>query len=146
MVNERIDIIQIAGGEAVQVRFDLPDPDLLAIARSLSTVVAERFRDAALDADDVLALRDLTALQATARERAEDGYAGGTLVVSVRRLGLLVQALGDWLERRLELGFWRSDEALDHPIVDRLADELHELHVHGLQAALATGTPELALS
>jgi hypothetical protein len=144
MINERIDIIRIAGGGAVQMRFDLPDADLLAIARSLATVAVERFRGAALSADDVLELRDLTALSECARERAQDGYAGGTLVVSVRRLGLLVRALRDWLGRRVEAGFMRHEEAIDHPVVERLADELRDLHIRGLQAALATATPDLA--
>jgi hypothetical protein len=108
MDNARIDIIRIAGGEAVQMRFDLPDADLTAIARSLATVAGERYRSTALDADDVLELRDLTALRESPEERARDGYAGGTLVVSVRRLGLLVQALRDWRARRLDLGFYAT--------------------------------------
>jgi hypothetical protein len=145
MINERIDTIRLANGEAVQMRFDLSDADLFAIARSVGTVVAERYRGVALDADDVLAMRELMALQEVALARAEDGHAGGTLIVSVRRLGLLVEALGDWLTRRLELGFWRADEAQDHPLVEQLVEDLRGLHVRGLQAALATGTPELAL-
>jgi len=146
MINERIDIIRIAGGEAVQVRFDLSDADLTAIARSLATVAAERYRTAALSADDVLELRDLTALQESAYERACDGYAGGTLVVSARRLGPLVQALRDWHARRGELGFLRHDEPLDESLVERLAGELHDLHVRALHAAVACATPDLALA
>jgi hypothetical protein len=146
MINERIDIIRIVGGEAVQVRFDLPDADLTAVARSLATVADERYRGFALTADDVLELRDLIALRDTADERARDGYAGGTLVVSVRRLGLLVEALRDWLARRLELGFLRHDETVDHPTVERLVDELRELHARALEAALTSVTPELALA
>lgn len=64
-----------------------------------------------------------------------------SLIVSVRRLGLLVEALADWLARRFELGSWRADEAQDHPLVQ----DLRGLRIRGLQAALATGTPELAL-
>jgi hypothetical protein len=124
MINERIDTIRIAGGEAVQVRFDLPDPDLLAISQCLSATVAERYRGVALDADAVLELRDLVALQEAAHERAQDGYAGGTLVVSVRRLGLLVQAIED------------------HQALARLAGELDDLHRRAL--ALAIATRELA--
>jgi hypothetical protein len=146
MDNERVDIITIAGGEAVQVRFDLPDADLTAIARSLPTVAAERYRTAALDADDVLELRDLTALAEIADARARDGYSGGTLVLSVRRLGLLVQALGDWHARRLTLGFFRHDESVDEPIVQRLAGELHELHLRALHAALDCGITDPALA
>jgi hypothetical protein len=146
MLNERIDIIRIAAGEAVQVRFDLPDADLTAIARSLSTVVADRYRGVALSADDVLELRDLNALQERAYERACDGCVGGTLIVSVRRLSLLVQALRDWHDRRRELGFLRHDEAVDEPLVDRLADQLRDLHVRALETALATCAPDVALS
>jgi hypothetical protein len=146
MINERIDIIRIAGGEAVQVRFDLSDADLIAIARSLPTVVDERYRAATLDAEAVLELRDLTALQESAHERASDGYAGGTLIVSVRRLGLLVQALADWQARRRELGFLRHDEAVAEPHVERLNRGLRDLHVRALRSALACGTPDMALA
>jgi hypothetical protein len=146
MINERIDLIAIADGEAVQVRFDLPDADLTAVARSVGTVADERYRGAALTAEDVLELRDLMALRDAAAERAADGYAGGTLVVSVRRLGLLVTALRDWLARRLEAGFLRHDQAVDHPAVERLAGELAELHGRALEAAPASGTRGLALA
>ena len=76
MDNERIDIIRLANGEAVQLRFDLSDGDLFAVAHSLGTHVAERYRGDALDADDVLELRELTALQEIALLRAQDGYVG----------------------------------------------------------------------
>lgn len=51
MLNERIDFLRTAGGDAVQLRFDLPDAELGAIARSVSAFMAERYRDVALDAD-----------------------------------------------------------------------------------------------
>jgi hypothetical protein len=144
MLNERIDILQTVGGDALQLRFDLPDAELGAIARGVSAFVAECYRDTALDADGVLELRELTALQESARERAEDGYDGGTLVMSVRRLGLLTSALDHWLRRRIDLGFMRSDEAFDQPVIERLVDELRELHMRSLQAAIATGSLSLA--
>jgi hypothetical protein len=39
VINERIDILRVAGGDLVQLRFDLADAELLAIARSLATVI-----------------------------------------------------------------------------------------------------------
>jgi hypothetical protein len=47
---------------------------------------------------------------------------------------LVVQALADWTTRRLDLGFWRADEALDHPSVERLVVELGDLHDAGTRA------------
>ena len=70
MLNERLDTIRIAGGDTVQIRFDLGDPELLAVARSVAGVVAERYRGVALDADGVLELRELTAIHDAALVRA----------------------------------------------------------------------------
>ena len=44
MDNERIDIIRLANGEAVQLRFDLSDGDLFTVAHSVGTHVADRYR------------------------------------------------------------------------------------------------------
>lgn len=140
MRNERIDILRTVAGDAVQLRFDGPDAELGAMARCISTFLAERYRDVALDADGVLEMRELTALQASARDRAEDGYAGGTLIMSVRRLGLLTSTLDYWLRRRVEVGFMRRDEGFDHPMIERLTDELRDLHLRGLRVALVTGS------
>ena len=141
MLNERIDVLRTVAGDTVQLRFDLPDAELGAMARCISAFLAERYRDVALDADGVLEMRELTALQASARDRAKGGYGGGTLIMSVRRLGLLTGTLDYWLRRRIEVGFMRSDEASDHPMIERLIDDLRDLHLRVLRAALVTGSP-----
>jgi hypothetical protein len=138
MLNERIDVIQIAGSAVMQLRFDLADAELLAIARIVEAVSGERYRVAALDADGVLELRELIALHDTALERAEDGYAGGTLVLSVRGLGLVIGALAEWIDRRLGDGFIRAYDAIDLPAAEDLLGDLRDLHLRGLHAALAT--------
>ena len=142
MINERIDVIQIAGSDVVQLRFDLADAELLAVARIVEAVSSERYRVASLDAEGVLDLRELVALHDAALERAEDGYAGGTLVLSVRRLALLIGALAEWMDRRLGDAFIRAHDAIDLPAAEGLLGDLRDLHVRGLHAAL--GTPDHA--
>ena len=137
MLNERLDTIRIAGCDALQIRFDLGDAELLAVARSVAGVATERYRGVALDADGVLELRELTAIHDAALERAEDGYAGGTLVVSVNRLGVMIEALGEWITQRYQAGFMRAHEAQDLPAVEGLMDDLRDLHMRGLRTALA---------
>jgi hypothetical protein len=136
MLNERIDSIRYAGFEVMQVRFDLADAELRALARSLGAIAAERYRNGELDADAVLALRELITLHDAAYERAEDGYDGGTLVLGVARLALAANALGEWLESRLAADFLRADEATDLPVVERMLDDLRSLHARSLEAAL----------
>jgi len=137
MLNVRIDTIGIAGTENVQLRFDLADAELQAVARSVETVARERYQNVALDALTVLDLRELTAVHDVALERARDGYAGGTLVIWLPRLGVLIAALAEWCERRLSAGFLRHEEHVDLPLVEALIPELRELHARGLRASLA---------
>ena len=99
----------------------------------------------ALDANAVLRLRALVALQVQALERSRDGYAGGTLVLTIDGLRLLVHALREWSPRREELGFLRAQEAIDVPLVDGMIDDLSALHVRALQCALGAPTSSYAL-
>lgn len=137
MLNDRIDIVQMAGGDAVQFRFDLADAELLAIARSLETVVHERCQGVELDAGAVLELRELVAIGDSALERAQDGYAGGTLVLGLPRLEALIGALGEWCWNRQCAGFLRHDEHVDLPLVEGVIPELRALLERAALPALA---------
>lgn len=145
MLNERFDTIRIAGCDALQIRFDLDDGELLAVARSVAGIANERYRGVALDADAVLEMRELIAIHDAALERAEDGFFGGTLVVSVRRLSLMIDALGEWIARRYDAEFLRAHEAQDLPVVEGLMDDLQDLHVRALHAASTVAGGELEL-
>ena len=136
MHNERIEDLATAGGHTVEVRFDLTDQQLRAVAHAAEAINVERFRGRELTADDVLRMRELTAVSDAAVERAQDGYAGGTLVMSVARLGLTVDALTEWLRRRDELGFLRRQEGVDRPVVEGMLWDLADLHLRALQVAV----------
>src|ERR1043165_6259869 len=63
MHNARIDTTQGLDGEAVVLAvFDLPDEEIGASAHAVKAFSGERFRNAELSIDDVLELRELTAL------------------------------------------------------------------------------------
>ena len=66
MVNAHIDISQGLDSEPVVLAcFDLGEEQLAASAHAVAAASAERFRIAELSADDVLELRELTALSPT---------------------------------------------------------------------------------
>ena len=63
MHNARIDTTQGLDGEAVVLAvFDLPDEEIAASGHAVKAFSGERFRNAELSIDDVLELRELTAL------------------------------------------------------------------------------------
>jgi hypothetical protein len=138
MINERFENVHSADGVTVQVRFDLTDEQLLAVSNAVNAVKAERFMGAELTAQDVLDMRELVAVADGAAERAADGFYGGTLVMTVARLGMTLTALTQRVARMDELGFTTRQDELDRPELEAIIDDLYDLHVRALVAALET--------
>jgi hypothetical protein len=138
MTNERFENVHSADGATVHVRFDLTDEQLLALANAVNAVKAERFMGAEMTAQDVLDMRELIAVADGAAERAADGFYGGTLVMTVTRLGMTLAALTERLTRMDELGFTSRQDELDRPELEAIIDDLYDLHVRALVAALET--------
>ncbi len=139
--NERID----QGPETVEVRFDLPDEQLLAVARIADAVKRERYMGQELDTDAVLALRELVALHDNALERAEDGVAGGTLVMTIARLGLALEAMREWMDSRRANGSTLPHEAADLAAAEALLPDLTDLHLRAMCVALGAEPPAYTL-
>jgi len=73
MLNARIDITQGLDGEPVVLAcFDLGEEEIGASAHAVQATSGERFRNAAMSVDDVLELRELTALADELRDLARD--------------------------------------------------------------------------
>jgi hypothetical protein len=140
MSYERIDRVYTAGGETVQVRFDLTDDQLRAVAHVADSVKTTRYRCAELTADDVIELRELMAIHDDAHDRASDGFAGGTLVMTVGRLGILVGVLREWRAGE------RAQDVIAAPHVDDALDTLADLHTRALRVALGADEPDFAFS
>src|SRR6188472_3636353 len=98
MEHLHVDISKGIDGEAVVFAcFDLAEKEISASAHALAATVAERYRHPELSADEVLGLRELTALADEFRE-----LTGGirTVVLRPARLGTFHDALAEFVDSR----------------------------------------------
>ena len=89
MEHARIDITQGLDGEAVVLAcFDLGEAEIAASAHAVQAICTERFRTAEMSVDDVLEMRELTALaDELGRARAREGHPhAGHAPVAAERL------------------------------------------------------------
>jgi hypothetical protein len=110
MVRGRIDISRDLDGDVVvHACIDLADEEVRASAHAVRAFVEERFRVPAMSSDDVIELRELTAL---ADELGEPGSerAARTLVFKPARLNLYRDALTGFVDGRDEAEWVRQDD------------------------------------
>ena len=141
MVRGRIDISRdIEGDVVVLACIDLGDEEVKASAHAVGATISERFRVQAISSDDVLKLRELTAL---ADELGEPGLEGAarTLVFSPARLSLYREALADFVESRSEAEWIREEDREALARVHELLPSLAELSAEALRAALSPVSP-----
>jgi hypothetical protein len=131
MHNAHIDISQGLDGEAVVLAcFDLSEEQVAASAHAVAAT-GERFRNADLAVDDVIELRELTAL---ADELADLALRPGmrTVVLRPARLTVYRNAIARFVESRDEAEWVREEDreplarvrALLHPLEDLCGDAL----------------------
>jgi hypothetical protein len=137
MRNARIDITQGVDGEPLVLAcFDLDDEDIAASAYAVTASSAERFRTASMSTDDVLEMRELTAL---ADELAELARQPGirTVVMRPARLAAYRHALEHFVDSRDEAGWIRDEEREPLARVRGLLAPLQELGADAMRAALS---------
>ena len=131
MVHAHIDISKGLDAEPVVLAcFDLSEDELQACAYAVNAT-AERFRNAELSTDDVMALRELTALS---DELADLALRPGmrTVVLRPARLTIFRDAVARFIESRDEAEWVREEDreplagvrALLHPLEDLCGDAL----------------------
>ena len=100
MLHTRIDISEDLDGEPVVLAiFDIGDAEIAASAHAVAVTTAERFGTASLSVDDVLELRELTALVDELRDLAlRPGIS--TVVLCPARLSALRDAVAWFVESR----------------------------------------------
>jgi hypothetical protein len=141
MQHARIDITQGLDGEAVVLAcFDLGSEEIGASAYAVKTVAAERYRNHEMSVDDVLELRELTALT---DELDDHVQAQGirTLVMRPSRLNAWRDALTHFVESRDEAEWTREDDRKSLPLVRELLWPLGDLCADAMRAALNASTP-----
>ncbi|MGH2762644.1 MAG: hypothetical protein ACRDL4_04525 [Thermoleophilaceae bacterium] len=135
MDNPRIDIVEdLDGHPVVSACFDLGEAEIAASAHALRATAEERFRMPSLSADEVLELRDLTAL---ADELGEVSGGRGTVVMSPARLSIYRDALSHFVETRDEADRIREEDREPLALVRSLLLPLDGLCAEALRAALS---------
>jgi hypothetical protein len=143
MINAHVDISQGLDGEPVVLAcFDLGEEQLAASARAVAAA-AERFRVAELSVDDVIELRELTALS---DELADLALRPGitTVVLRPARLTVYRNAVASFVESRDEAEWVREEDREALARVRALLYPLEDLCADALRAALTGHAPRPA--
>jgi hypothetical protein len=143
MINAHVDISQGLDGEPVVLAcFDLGEEQLAASAHAV-TAAAERFRNAELSVDDVIELRELTALS---DEFADLALRPGmrTVVLRPARLTVYRDAVARFIESRDEAEWVREEDRDALARVRALLYPLEDLCADALRAALTGHAPRPA--
>jgi hypothetical protein len=137
MLNARIDISQGLEGEPIVLAcFDLGDEEIAAASHAVAAMAAERFRLVSMSVDDVLELRELTALaDDLADPHPEPGIR--TLVLRPARLSALRDSVTRFVETRDEAEWVREEDREPLARLRGLLVPLEELSAAALRAALS---------
>jgi hypothetical protein len=142
MQRQHIDITQDLEGETVvHAVFDLREEEIAASAHAVAAACAERFRNEEMSADDVVELRELTALVDELRELVGGA---GTIVMRPARLNAYRHALHIFVDSRDEAEWIRDEDREPLAIVRGLLWPLEDLSADAMQAALSGHAPRHA--
>jgi hypothetical protein len=135
MDRQHIDISRDLEGEpVVHACFDLREEEIRASAHAVAASAAERFRNTEMSADDVIELRELTAL---ADELGELVGGAGTIVLRPARLSAYRHSLDFFVESRDYAEWIRDEDREPLAIVRSLVFPLEELSAEAMRAALS---------
>jgi hypothetical protein len=141
MINARIDTTKDLEGHAVVLAvFDVTEAEVTGAAHAVGAVRAERYRNAQLGADDVLAMRELTALADELGSLAGHG-GSGTLVLRPARLTVMRDALESFVTGRDEAEWIREEDREPLAATRGLLWPLSDLCADALRAALEASAP-----
>jgi hypothetical protein len=137
MVGARIDISKGLDGEAVVLAcFDLDEERLAGSAHAVAAAAAERYRTAVMSSDDVLVLRELTALADELRDAALTAGIR-TVVLRPARLTAYRDALAHFVESRDAAEWLREEDREPLALVRPMLLDLEDLCADALRAALS---------
>ena len=144
MVGAHIDISKGLDGEAVVLAcFDLDDERLAASAHAVGAAASERYRVATMSSDDVLVLRELTALTDELRAAAQTPGMR-TVVLRPARLTAYRDAVARFVEQCDEAEWVREEDREALARVRSLLLPLEDLCADALRAALTGHAPRPA--
>jgi|1186.fasta_scaffold1138822_2 hypothetical protein len=135
MEHVRIDISQDLDGDAVvHACFDLSPDEIAAAAHAVAATTGERFRMTDLSSDDVLELRELTALT---DELGELTGGASTVVLKPARLSALRDAVIAFVESREQAEWIREEDRQPLALLREMLFPLEQLGAEATRAALS---------
>ena len=135
MVRARIDISQdLDGHPVVYACFDLAPEQIAAAAHAVAATAAERFRITEVSADEVLELRELTAL---ADELRELSGGASTVVLRPARLSTLLDAVSRFVESREQADWIREEDHQPLALLREMLFPLEQLNAEATRTALS---------
>ena len=123
------------GSKQVVALFDLTEDEIAAVARAVDVSRTEQYRHEELSTDDVVAMRELTALADQLTALAGHGSAV-SVELSPARVVALRDTLHVFVEHRDEAGFVREEDREAYAAAMALAAPLADLGAETLRAAL----------
>ena len=114
--------------------FDLSPEELAAAAHAVAATSAERFRISELSSDDVLELRELTALT---DELGELSGGASTVVLKPARLSALRDAVTIFVESRERAEWIREEDRQPLALLREMLFPLEQLSAEATRAALS---------
>ena len=135
MERARIDISQdLDGHPVVYACFDLAPEQIAAAAHAVAASAAERFRITEVSADEVLELRELTAL---ADELRELSGGASTVVLRPARLSMLLDAVSRFIETRERADWIREEDHQPLALLREMLFPLEQLNAEATRTALS---------
>jgi hypothetical protein len=135
MERARIDISQdLDGHPVVYACFDLAPEQIAAAAHAVAATAAERFRITEVSADEVLELRELTAL---ADELGELSGGASTVVLRPARLSTLLDAVSRFIESREQADWVREEDHQPLALLREMLFPLEQLNAEATRTALS---------
>ena len=135
MERAHIDISHDLDGDAVvHACFDLNEQEIAASAHAIAAGATERFRLSEMSADDVVELRELTAL---ADELGELGGGMCTLVMRPARLSAFRDAVARFVDTRVEAEWIREEDREPLSVLGAMLGPLEQLCAEALRSALS---------
>jgi hypothetical protein len=150
MQNAHIDISNGLDGEhVVFVCFDLREDEIAAAARAVEATKTERYRTPRIEADDVIGMRELTALAdelahalpttepADGAQPAEAGQAIGKMVFRPARVSVLRDAVAAFVESRDEADWVGEEDREPLALLRAMLLPLEQLSADAMRVALS---------
>ena len=139
MQHAHVDISEGLDGEPVVFAcFDLTEEQIAASTHAIAVTASERFRSTDMSADDVLELRELTALS---DELGELVSGMRTVVLRPARLSVYRDAVAHFVDSRDDTEWLRTDDREPLALLRGLLLGLEQLHAEAVRAALRSAGP-----